>query len=552
MRGWLARFGIAALVSAVLGSSSARAIPCPNCFAVFLMPDTQAYTVSGGWGSAPNDHLDLITRYICANRTAFREPATGKEMPILMVLELGDMVDGGTPTAVLGQWQVISDAFDNLDNCNPVVPYVVAVGNHETQPRNFYSAATTNFQTFFGADRWAAYQCADPANCDWDAGEWFIGGGDPVAAFSRNNIPDWEMTLTNVTGAFVEGDTVNWGVDGVGVVQRWQASTSHLWAYQLSGSGAQPADPVTTPGGGGSGEVVTATVNTLFGVTQGPGPPSSEPGRHRVAVIRAPNGQRWLFLGLEVSFDFPPALHPSEGDDSAFLIQAMNDYAGAPTVIAHHSLFNYGGGYNNNTSYFCDSRFTTKPIWDALVEPFPQVVATFNANIASAGLREDEWLRTTAAGYDVFAAVRNYAGGWYPKGWSDGGIASEGNGWNAIAVFDPDAEEIRVRSYRIDDTDADGTYDGVPEATENLDMDFNGRPPVTIPFTFADTRPESLDNCPGFPNPDQLDTDGDGVGDACENRLPGLGLVGLSLLIGFLAAAGGLYLRPARRRRVAT
>ncbi len=210
MRGRLGGLISSLVAAALMPWAPAQAVPCPNCFAVFAMSDTQAYTFASGFGALPANHIDLVTRYICANRTAWKEPSTGKEMPILMVVQLGDLIQGGSPVQNVGQWGVISGAFDNLDNCDPVVPYVVAVGNHETEPRNFYSAATTSFQTHFGADRWAAYQCADPSNCDWEAGEWFIGGGDPVLAGSRDNIDDWIMTLSNISGSFNAGDPIEW------------------------------------------------------------------------------------------------------------------------------------------------------------------------------------------------------------------------------------------------------------------------------------------------------------------------------------------------------
>ncbi|MBW2388982.1 MAG: metallophosphoesterase, partial [Deltaproteobacteria bacterium] len=171
---------------------SVQPVECPECFAVVVMPDTQVYT----WlplqpqGAA---HLDLVTRYICANAAAWTEPSTGKVMPILMTIHLGDLVESGdlteTMAGPLAEWVRMDAAMDNLDNCDPVVPYLVTAGNHDYANFN-YEGDSVGYDTYFGTHRWtnAGYGCADPANCSGTAGDWFIGGGDTIVANSRNNV----------------------------------------------------------------------------------------------------------------------------------------------------------------------------------------------------------------------------------------------------------------------------------------------------------------------------------------------------------------------------
>ena len=60
------------------------------------------------------------------------------------------------------------------------------------------------------------------------------------------------------------------------------------------------------------------------------------------------------------------------------------------------------------------------------------------------------------------------------------------------------------------DTDGDGSGDA-------CDSDRDG-----------DTIPNSLDNCPLIPNADQTDSDGDGIGDACDDS-DGDGVVFIAL-----------------------
>jgi hypothetical protein len=131
---------------------------------------------------------------------------------------------------------------------------------------------------------------------------------------------------------------------------------------------------------------------------------------------------------------------------------------------------------------------------------------TFNGHWTGAKRQLDAPI-TRASGEDVIGVYRDYQGT-QP---SYGGYAY-GGGWNDIAVFDPDSQQIRLRSYRIGDVALDGTI--VDDEITACDYPGDTGPRV-FPYAFPDTRPAALDNCPPLPNPDQLDSDGNGVGDAC-------------------------------------
>jgi hypothetical protein len=85
------------------------------------MPDTQDYTsISQPMGG---DHFKLLTRWVCEFKDDFVEPSTGKEMPIVFMLGLGDIVNYGN---VVAQWEIADAAYDNLDSCG--VPYLATYG----------------------------------------------------------------------------------------------------------------------------------------------------------------------------------------------------------------------------------------------------------------------------------------------------------------------------------------------------------------------------------------------------------------------------------------
>ncbi len=447
-----AGLGLRLLTGAALGlaATATRAEVCADCFAIFVMPDVQFYTTLENQpeGAA---HLDLVTRWICGNRASWREPATGKEMPILAVIQLGDLVQNGDKDegsdGTLDEWMRVDAAFDNLDACpGGAVPYLVVPGNHDLHPKNRYQSKSAGYNQFFGTGRWAPYQCTNPLECDTEAGKWFIGGGDPILANSRNNF------------------------DGT------------------------------------------------------PGPPTDQPARHRAALLPTPNGQRWLLLGLELAFDFPPPRHPSEGDDLAWPRTILSAYPGVPAILFHHTLIGPKGEFVEQAASFeSDSIVSTQDIWNGLSD-HDGLLLSFNGHWTGyldddgnpRSVQEANAVLSTSSGLDVFAFFRNYQG--LPNVDANGVPCEKrlGGGWNVIAVFDPGAQEIRVRSYRIEDVDNDCSHDGVPATTEALQKDLRG-PQTVVSYSFPDARPASLDNCPSVANPDQKDSDGDGIGDACDS-----------------------------------
>ena len=121
---------------AVVLVSVAFAKDGPQDFTVIVLPDTQYYAASYP------QIFNSQTQWIAANRDALN---------IQLVIGVGDIVDGPMQPV---QWQNADAAVRLLDG---VVPYVLAIGNHDYDNVNPGARQTTNFNQWFGPSRYAAY-----------------------------------------------------------------------------------------------------------------------------------------------------------------------------------------------------------------------------------------------------------------------------------------------------------------------------------------------------------------------------------------------------------
>ena len=125
-----------ALLLLVFWASFAVAQEQAGDFSIVVLPDTQFYSANH-----PNI-FNAQTQWIAANRDALN---------IQLVIGVGDIVDGPTQVA---QWQNADAAVRFIDG---VVPYVLAIGNHDYDNFNPGARQVTNFNQWFGPSRYAAY-----------------------------------------------------------------------------------------------------------------------------------------------------------------------------------------------------------------------------------------------------------------------------------------------------------------------------------------------------------------------------------------------------------
>jgi Big-like domain-containing protein/calcineurin-like phosphoesterase family protein len=134
----------------------------PSDFTVIVLPDTQFYSATYP------QIFTAQTQWIAANRDALN---------IQLVIGVGDIVDGPND---ISQWQNADASVRLLDG---VVPYVLAIGNHDYD--NFVPDArqTTNFNHYFGPTRYASYPWYGASNFPAGSNENFyanvnLGGTD--------------------------------------------------------------------------------------------------------------------------------------------------------------------------------------------------------------------------------------------------------------------------------------------------------------------------------------------------------------------------------------
>lgn len=118
-------------------------LPPPGAFTIVVIPDTQGYR--GARTKATPTSTDPLTNPVFANHLKWIRENVAPQR-IVFVSHVGDIVDINNEE----QWQL---AQENLDGLFGVVPFGLAVGNHDMKSNGDASL----FQKFYSAERFKKY-----------------------------------------------------------------------------------------------------------------------------------------------------------------------------------------------------------------------------------------------------------------------------------------------------------------------------------------------------------------------------------------------------------
>ncbi len=169
------------LIAAAACTASAHA---QQPFSIIALPDTQNYVNS----TANTPLFGQQTQWI-----ADQILVDGNPRDIVFVSHLGDLVSTGTN---ITQWDRADAAMGNLDaGPGGVVPYGVLPGNHDFATTGSKSTGTDNYETYFGADRFANaawFGGTDPSGSN--SYQFFTGDGTHYLHIALEWRPDQNVT----------------------------------------------------------------------------------------------------------------------------------------------------------------------------------------------------------------------------------------------------------------------------------------------------------------------------------------------------------------------
>lgn len=279
------------------------------------------------------------------------------------------------------------------------------------------------------------------------------------------------------------------------------------------------------------------------------------PGDNVTQAFRVLNVRIADRTGVDAGTGGARELRFAQASSIAQLIQDMQlDAQGvtAPLVVAGKmNAWNETDGYVDVVGLLSGTYFNGENTID--VQPFNPVSPLLVDAVALA----DPQQRVTAVGVESFGAIqgasdRRVGFGWaldhllltrgaqmkamatgIGRGNADAPLAlrSSGSGAVASSAFDAVAVDIEPGCQSDPATNTDGDewcnpLDNCPNLANNDQLDFDGDRigDACDDDVDGDGIPNNTDNCPLLPNPDQSDINGDGVGDVCDNDADGDGI----------------------------